>query len=638
MSIQDLPIEVMRMIFLELPRNSASICSYVCKSWHVPATDTFYNELVLTPRNMCYIPEILRDRKHLAKLSRATKTLLIENDEECDDDECDDDDFDDDDFYDDFNVQEKVQNILHHDTFLGLLSKLTNLKKLDLSGSSQTWHYSDLLFAVNAKRMPSLEVFLPGEFSPFEESILKSRILQVYDKFYKSMKYIIIGYKNLVNTERTISGASLLSKYKCLTELVVEDDSIDSNSSCVDLLNACPNLVKLTFTRKCQVPDSVFNRDNNCKPTRLKSLKLEIPTLTNACVKYLLRCVVSDHLENFDITLTSENYISWVNRENEDLLLKFAAKLSTVKIVRFNFRYPPHDVNISPPFPTANSTKIYSVMNALNRNRQVEYCALFTDNDNRRLDPVMIMVDKHTSTFNEIKGCLEDGKLDWLMPNTSISMIGPEILNNVSFNAKHNVGAFAPHLLRYMIANCPNIKTGNITTENPYSRLNLIAKETAFDLALHGPFPSQEFIRLLSTYVPQTKSLKILRGGHSEDKDDLKFSLDLTCLKGLKSVSIGINYAGRLIKDNFCAQFKFPDSDVIHSYVFSNYPKAPVHRLEKIAKADYDSQPCLSSHKVFIVCPRVEKLDIRVTPQKVFVSQYRMEQIAHFQISFDISK
>ncbi|KAG2196040.1 hypothetical protein INT47_005376 [Mucor saturninus] len=553
MSIQDLPIEVMRLIFLELPRSSASTCSYV------------------------------------SKLSRATKTLSIENDDESDDDECDEDDFDDDDFYDDdFNVKEKVKNILHHDTFLGLLSKVTNLKKLDLSGSSQTWHYSDLLFAVNAKRMPLLEVFLPGQFSPFEE--------------------------------------------------MVEDDSIDSNSSCVDLLNACPNLVKLTFTRKCQVPDSVFNRDNNCKPTRLKSLKLEIPILTNACVKYLLRCVVSDHLENFDITLTSENYISWVDRENEDLLLKFAAKLSTVKVVRFNFRYPPRNVNISPPFPTANATKIYSVMNALNRNRQVEYCALFTDNDNRRLDQVMIMVDKHTSTFNEIKGCLEDGKLDWLMPNTSISMIGPEILNNVRFNAKHNVGPFAPHLLIYMLANCPNIKTGNITTENPHSSLDLIAKETAFDLTLHGPFPSQEFIRLLSTYVPQTKSLKITKGYHSEDKDDLKFSLDLTCLNGLKNVSIGIKYAGRLIKDNFCAQFKFPDSDVIHSYVFSNYLEAPVHRLEKIAKADYDSQPCLSSHEVFIVCPRVEELDIRVTPQRVFISQYRTELIAHFQISFDISK
>ncbi|KAG2203957.1 hypothetical protein INT47_007540 [Mucor saturninus] len=600
MFIQNLPIEIVQLIIRDLPKRDALKCMRVCKAWHEPAAAAFYNELVVNPSNIPKLSMILNQRVQFPELERWTKLLTIQHDDDYVSSEYGDDtDYD--------SEAEAVQCTLSSETFFNLLSKLPHLKTLNLVNSSQTQHYLELIAQADME-LPQFEAILPGPLSEHES----------YDYSEK--------YKHIVNEEKTMR----------------EDTSLDSDVSCVEILNACPTLESFSLKRQCQVPDSVFNKKCNRKLTKLKSLNLEIPQLSSACVKYLTRCTISDNLEKLNITLSSDDIVSWINREDEDVLLDFARKLSFVKVVWLDSFNDYSGVNTLIPIPTVDMTKFYSVMNAINGKRRVEYHGSFSDTLYGST-LITMMDNKNFSSFDIISGCLEENKLGWLVPDTSISVTGPEILNHVCFEVEQSKEPFGLHLLKFMMANCPNIKTGCIKTgwskiATLRSTLKLEAKGSTFGMTLTGPFPDSKIFGSISTYVPRMKYLKIERPCENRNnEDDSKFCLDLAALSDMKKVFIIIDFEGRKVKGMFCAVFKFPGNDTVHCYsVCYNPGEAYTQKLDMLPEASCDNYYGTSARKVVIQCNGLKQVKVRVTPQYVYSDKSKW--VTRLQLSFVISK
>ncbi|KAI7896351.1 uncharacterized protein EV154DRAFT_491982, partial [Mucor mucedo] len=624
MFIQDLPIEILQLIIRDLPKYAALNCMRVCKAWHEPATMAFYKEMVVNLGNIPKLSIVLNQRDQFSKLEKWTKELRIQNDG----DYGTDSDYDSD--------AEAVQYTLDSKTFFKLLSKLPQLKTLNLVNSAQTEHYMELIDDADIEGLPQLEAILPGHLPDNENYFFSEKnMFRFYYKFRKSLKIMEIKYRHIVNEEKTMRGAYLLSKFSCLTVLNIEDTSLDSNLSCVNILNACPTLEILFLKRQCQVPDSVFFQSFNRKLTKLKSLNLEIPQLSSACVKYLTHCAISDNLEKLNITLSSDDIVSWINREDEDVLLDFARKLSFVEVVWFDSFKGNSGVTTLLPIPTVNMTKLYSVMNAINGKRRVEYHGSFSDSLYGET-MITMMDNKNMSSFDIINGCLEENKLGWLVPDTSISVIGPEKLNHIIFKVKQSKEPFSLHLLKFMMVNCPNIKTGNIETETPKTRLKLEVKGATFDMHLTGPFPKFKIFDMISTYVPRMGNLEIERPFENlNDDDDHKFCLDLAGLNDLKEVSITIDFKGRDVKGMFCAVFKFPGNDTVHCYSVSYNPgEAYVQKFDTLPEAGCDEHFGAFARKVLIQCNWIKQVKVCVTPQQVYSGKYRW--VTRLQLSFII--
>ncbi|KAI7895701.1 uncharacterized protein EV154DRAFT_494641 [Mucor mucedo] len=635
MFIQDLPIEIVQQIIQNLPKRDALNCMRVCKAWHEPAAATFYKELVVIPSNIPKLTMVLNQRVQFPELERWTKLLTIQYDDNYVSSEYGDDtDYD-------FEA-EAVQYTLNSETFFKLLSKLPQLKTLNLVNSAQTEHYLELIAQAD-RELPQFEAILPGPLSENERYDYSEKVMfRFYYQFRKSLKFMEIKYRHVVNEEKTMRGAYLLSKFSCLTVLNIEDTSLDSDVSCVEILNACPTLESLFLKRQCQVPDSVFDKKCNRKLTKLKSLNLDIPQLSSACVKYLIHCAISDNLEKLNITLSSDDIVSWINREDEDILLDFSRKLSFVEAVWFDSFRVNSGVTTLRPIPTVNMTKLYSVMNAINGKRRVEYQGSFSDSLYGST-LITIMDNKNFSSFDIISGCLEDNKLDWLVPDTSVSVIGPEKLNHIIFEVKQSKEPFGLHLLKFMMANCPNIKTGCIKTGRSKtatlrSTLKLEAKGSTFGMTLTGPFPDSKIFGSISTYVPRMKYLRIERPCENRnDEDDSKFSLDLTALSDMKKVIIIIDFEGREVKGMFCAVFKFPGNDTVHCYsVCYNPGEAYTQKLDILPEAGCDNYYGTSARRVLIQCNGLKQAKVRVKPQYVYSNKSKW--VTRLKLSFIISK
>ncbi|KAG2203963.1 hypothetical protein INT47_007546 [Mucor saturninus] len=404
MFIQELPTEIVRMIFQKLDKRLLFVCMRVCKAWQGPATEFFYKVIVVEENNRRKFAKNYEKPDQFAKLERWTRTLRI---------------------YDDFNYLstqygieseyesdgERVKFTIECRIFFKLLDELKNLKMLDLTDSHQAQQYLEWIDESEVEDIPAFEVILPGRLTGYDVDFMEPDMFRVYYKLRNSLKYMKIDYKYLVNGKKTIRGASLLSDFTNLTKLVIEDMQPDSDVSCVSILNSCTALHELHLKHKCEVPDSVYDQDSNRKTTKLKSLKLEIPKLTSACLRYLLRCVVTDNLENLEITLSSEDILTWIDREDQEFLNEFARKLNSVKTIMFKESYGCVVSNPS-PCTKASMTKVYSVLNALKGKLLIKRQNLSFNDTNHRGPKMGITDQKSLSYMCAINGSLEEDKLD----------------------------------------------------------------------------------------------------------------------------------------------------------------------------------------------------------------------------------
>ncbi|KAI7895700.1 uncharacterized protein EV154DRAFT_494640 [Mucor mucedo] len=623
MFIQELPTEIVRMIFQELHKRTLFVCMRVCKAWQGPATEFFYEVIVVGENNRRKFTINYEKPDQFAKLERWTRTLII---------------------HDDFNYLstqygieseyesdgERVQFTIDCRIFFKLLNELNNLKTLDLTESHQAQQYLEWIDESEVEDIPEFEAIFPGRLTGYDVDFGEHDMFRIYYKLRNSLKYMKIDYKYLVNGKKPIRGASLLSDFTKLSKLVIEDMQPDSDVSCVNILNSCTTLHELHLKHKCEVPDSVYDQDINRKVTKLKSLKLEIPKLTSACLRYLLRCVVTDNLENLEIALSSEDILTWIDREDEEILMEFARKLNSVKTIMFKGSYDCAHSNPS-PCTKASMTKVYSVMNALKGKRLIKRQNLSFNDTNYRGPKMGISDQKSLSYMCDINCSLEEDKLDWLIPDTSVLVNGLDTVNHVHFSVNESREQFSLGLLNLMMTNYPNIKTVDINTTTPKSILKLESKFTTFDMDLIGPCPSQETFDLISTCVPRIGHLNIERLiGYEKDRNHDNLILDLTRLNDLQRVSIVINYTPNFKNDIFGVQFKFPGSDMVHCHFISHYRKESTKGFEKVPMSSCHTHYSSSMRRVFIQCHGVKNLRFSESP--------RHYPIAHMRVSFEISK
>lgn len=335
MTIQTLPIEVIEKIFGLLNRDELYLCLYLCKKWYALVNPIYFREIRWTEEKISSLKKALsstaNDNIQHFKPFPITRRLTIDD------------------------IAHKTASFTK-DEFLFLISRLNNLKYLNLAYSMHKESYMHILCDCRTLKLEKIVMESQNNFTnrrgivpPVNRTVTfwYHPLLRfaMYYQFRNSLRYLCISTKGSVEVES--SFVNLLAEFTALETLYLNNNS-DPNLTLFQVLVACPQLSNLAYrstlsnaTKAAQeLATMIQNVNNQGLPVSqflksLRKLELTIPTVATAYNDFLANHS-PENLVDIEVNFTQfdmeENWISGKCGYSIFELCRILQKYNSVKL------------------------------------------------------------------------------------------------------------------------------------------------------------------------------------------------------------------------------------------------------------------------------------------------------------------
>jgi hypothetical protein len=358
---------------------------------------------------------------------------------------------------------------------------------------------------------------------------------------------------------------------------------VDEHLTIFYLLSLYPQLVDLDFASAYPVPDDVAEKQllNLSNQKTLKSLRLDVPVVTPAYIRYITYFTAPD-MDTIRLKMSRTNFFNWIDNMGSDTVIQLAQRMSKAS----NACISTYARSEQRPFQCNRSkmTRFYQILHALKGSRQLQCQGVFAECHSSE-----VLINIHQNYFLEFEYSLnsqdfedgdgEDDDVGLVLPDRSISRIGPEIINSCSFQLSRRVKCVPHSLVKTALMHCPylyhfqvkyNTHTFGALLEAGTPSTNRIKKiQQTTDqitqlLFKKGTVLSKKLTLILVKYLPNINVCKFNEVQLLTERVSLNSIIDLSGFKHLDTCYFDIASIARLIKlkclDQIFIRFDYLDS------------------------------------------------------------------------------
>lgn len=359
MSIRKLPHEIYHQIFTLLSKSDQYECILVCKSCSAAAIEAFYKKVTLPFHHLGLLKQALNQPNvdHLFQHDKWVKRV-----EFCVDD-CDD-------HYPTNQEEWFTTNDLYK-----LFRHLPNLKSIVYDQEEERCNVlSDFLGSISNIDFHYL--------AKIEEVSCKD--IKVRCNHRHTLTHLDVIFTTEVlycfddDLEDALTSLSHFTRLTHLTLLGIQD----SNISFIEVLDACPNLIRLKYENDADLDEeytasvSAVVTDKSRKSSQtatvigkhLQILEIEVKKLSIHCTNFIAKHLHTSRLNRVKILMHCTGFDDWVDDSGKDTVLMLAQSLNGVANLSLDFHERQSGSYV-------DSTRFFEFMDTLKNNRNM-FCGM----------------------------------------------------------------------------------------------------------------------------------------------------------------------------------------------------------------------------------------------------------------------
>lgn len=539
MSLKYVANEIWFEIFQQLEKKDIFSCLLVCKSWYSPAIRACYQDICIKEDKLKYLQQQLTLNDHgywTHKLTMKAKEDdgLINPDSR-------------------LEIQE----------FLLLLSMLPRLKILNLSSSAYHNYYMGILRDEQDALLPCIEEISSLTYhKPYQELHFS-----VCYNFSKSIKRLVTFANEYRIHGDKFDFLYYLPHFDQLTELSIYNDR-QKDLTIFDILACCKNLTTFKYSSYFQVPMRAEEQEICITNNYLKSIHLNIPTITRSYIQYLIK--QSNTLESLVLNIQSTNLYRFLI-ENQSIISTFSLAVSKLNNLQITCN-PKQIPNITP----IKMKLYYDFIINLKGNRNLYCDATFAESGSNH---IMINICHQQQLLKFTCGMLNND------PSHFIDKYG--IINSLKFILNQSHKTLPKNILQYYHYNTNHSNANQLLSiHQPNFSFKAYNKQLS-KISLDKFHFSQETIDAIAMNLPHLDSIQFLSPAYQQDQSislantclDLTGFSDLTQfhfdvrnlqLLGRENVYLQFDFGSSSTCDNLCYQIKGEDDLVNHDFIYDH--------------------------------------------------------------------
>ncbi|KAG2209764.1 hypothetical protein INT47_001912 [Mucor saturninus] len=567
-----LPLEILDTVYSQLRKKDVFQCALTCKSWKESALPFFYKDLSIKICGASPIKKLLHldpnERDRYFQHGTSTKKLVVRSDKA------------------EYNCMdifssEDTDNEYTKEEWLILLGYLPNIQVLDILDSGNFGKYLQYILDSDDSDnlLPKIMEIIPDDRQPFMGQSTESSKTHfaVCYKFHKTITKLNVEYDmGFINDEIF----TLLNNFTSLTHLTF-NNSLDTELTTLDIMNVCPHLISLTYHSEYDIPD-------------LSIKDLSAPTIPNHFATYIKDYLVP-HVDVLQLDIHDIDIFDWIEKFGLDNAVEFLRSLSKVKTASISWE--PYKHYVRETISTESEpTIVYTLFNAMRRNEV--YCeahyddfrsvytsislarddSLYIGHGLKRSDYYIPTTDSDEEESDETE---QSDRIQFVMPNRSISTIGPEVIHNMDVVMADRNPDLPLEFLLYALNNCPHLQQFSYRSMNRPNRsicigtdpkmvlndvrerknLSNSTQENIKVVKLKNMMPSNKLLDLMKMYMPATEAF-ICSEDEYEHSPNEPFEADLTAFKWLDLVQLSARMlCGKNRQNTTYMEIQFVDKD-----------------------------------------------------------------------------
>ncbi|KAI9258671.1 hypothetical protein EDC94DRAFT_613149 [Helicostylum pulchrum] len=552
----NLPYEIYLKIFSLLHKSLVKDCVMVCKEWSMPAFQAYFKEVIINDHNTGTLKALV-DQGQYFKYCHWTEKLTVNQESSG--------------FH--FNREPEVE--FTKEEFLKLIKCFPNLKKIEIRTNKSESNYTRYLLDIDSNhyltRLESI-ILRTDTFCANPSNLYCS----VYYKFRASLTRISLEHERKSVLASKYGGVlNYLNQFKKLTHLTYCNNS-GHYTPIYEIQVACPSLTSIQLISHYSSPllragDNIFDQNSN-----LKELSLSFPNISTRYIETITK-YLPESVKKLDITITEIDLYDWIDQVGIENVLQLAERMSNLPKASFQCipdkEYETEHENIG----ESNMTIFFKVLNAFKGDKKVPCTASFSDfrsvHNYMRFNGENISIEYGLNYADLYDDSGEERTLEFSVPDRTASIIGPEIINSLSFYICTVDPELTIKLLKYSLINCTHLQHVEFKGMNsPHHEfvlssnidyfhegietydLTATSKENLKTVKLKNFIPSKEYIDLLANHLPDLQIFTCggrLGGRFDNSEESQDHKLDLTRFKSLKIVYFDVqlvSIGSKLIK------------------------------------------------------------------------------------------
>ncbi|KAI7893998.1 uncharacterized protein EV154DRAFT_499873 [Mucor mucedo] len=567
-----LPLEILPLIFSHLGNNDILQCALVCSIWKETAMPFYYENVTLDGERVDLVKKLLgldpveRDRHF--QYGKFTKKLTIEREK----DEMD---------YIMYMTNSYPSGYQEPDVYFDkeewilLLEYLPNIEVLDLDDSD---NYVSYIQYINEAESNKFLLKIQSILTQRQKQVLQGEkytfndiYLAICYKYRATITCLDLEFDNLFFNFGSMNGEviTLLTYFNSLTHLTFRN-TCSAELTTLDLQDACPHLVSLTYHSDYHIPDStiknVLDKTKHWKLDykNLKEFEIDVPSFQKNYADYIAKNVTR-HVERLSLKISKLDLYDWMDRIGYYNALSLFNSFGSVEDTRISWN-PDQDYKRQYSNSKSDMTIFYSMLNALKGDNRV-YCACQFSDFHGGYKSIQYNTSKNNLYFEYGLNHLDfyhTGDTDLssrmagvVLPDYSMSTIGPEIINSMVVNIHDAHSDLLLKFLQHALTNCPNLEyflyksmkhprcdiciCTDIhslgTRRKGENKLSDTTQENIKVVKTQNMLPSKEILQLLNNYVPAMNTLVC---GHNSPYDTPLADVALIDLTGFSNLSLVI--------------------------------------------------------------------------------------------------
>lgn len=579
MHILDFSQEIIREIF----NYSTNLlqCSLVCKNWNATALQIFYKEVTLDRYRFYITSQQLKldpdERDGYFKYGSFVKIISFK------------------DSLPDLSTNlQTINTDFGEEAFIRLLECLPNIKELHLGYSNHVSSYLQFILNTESKKcLNHIQVISPSEFSAVSTPSFSIHFKIAY-KYRATMANAYLYY-DAIKMDIGFSDDTVLTtlgKLTKLTDLTVIN-TCDDQLTTFDLLEICPKLTHLELQSFKIIPDTIVKKMNDYyinynTPNHLKSLCITLRTIPLSYVRY-----IADHLSKqveFIAICISDAYIhDWIDEIGMFDALRFLTRLGLTKRASFSFNTLGRSEKRLTSY-TSRMTNLFRLIHAFRKDKamysRIAFYDVEEDDDDFNPQPNYLLDSSkgeldiaYTLELDEYRLRNETGteqdSFSFDLPDTAISMIGFEIINEVKVTINLSNPMMPYKFLQFAITQCPHLSLFNFSYVNePFDKF-CISTGSKQDKNCLLPITPLQSMKVLTTvdFIPVKSCLDFFSScflnievficncdtGLIEPPHTLE--IDITAFKNLKTFGYVLDLISDLDHMEAFVHFVYSDGD-----------------------------------------------------------------------------